>query len=236
MSLTTGRGPLSARPAGRFNAPVPERVAYIEPFRRRVRATKDGRTVIDSEQVLLVHRPGRPPVYSFPVGDVDGPPAVPEPDTPGYVTVEWDGVDAWFEEDEEVFGHPRNPYHRVDCLRSGRTLRVEANGMTLVDCASTLVVYETALEPRLYVERSHVRMDLLRPSETHTYCPYKGTATYWTADVGDAEVADVAWSYEDPLPESSPLGRFLSFDEGRVTVRHDLPTPAEPREPEIGHR
>ncbi len=174
MSLTTGRGPLSARPAGRFNAPVPERLAYIEPFRRRVRATKDGRTVIDSEQVLLVHRPGRPPVYSFPVGDVDGPPPAPEPDTPGYVTVEWDGVDAWFEEDEEVFGHPRNPYHRVDCLRSGSSLRVEANGVTLVDCASTLVVYETALEPRLYVERSYVRMDLLRAERDPHVLPVQG--------------------------------------------------------------
>lgn len=237
MSLTTGRGPLSSRPAGRFSTPVPERVAYIEPFRRRVRATKNGRTVIDSERVLLVHRPGRPPVYSFPADDVDaGLPAVPEPDTPGYVTVEWDGVDTWFEEDEEVFGHPRNPYHRVDCLRSGRKLRVEMNGVTLVDCASTLVVYETALEPRLYVEPSHVRMDLLERSETHTYCPYKGTATYWTARLGKVEVADIAWSYEDPLPESSPLGGFLSFDETRVTVEHDLPIPAEAREPEMGRR
>ncbi len=236
MSLTTGRGPLSARPAGRFSAPVPERVAYIEPFRRRVRATKDGRTVIDSERVLLVHRPGRPPVYAFPTGDVDIAKTGPEPDTPGYVTVEWDDVDAWFEEDEEVFGHPRNPYHRVDCLRSGRRLRVEANGVTLVDCASTLVVYETALEPRLYVEPSYVRMDLLQPSETHSYCPYKGTASYWTAQIGNATVTDVAWSYRDPLPESFPLGGFLSFDETHVAVQHDLPTPAEGQGPEIGHR
>ena len=238
MSLTTGRGPLSARPAGRFSAPVPGGVAYIEPFRRRVRATKDGRTVIDSERVLLVHRPGRPPVYAFPAVDVgdDVDMKVPEPDTPGYVSVEWDGVDTWFEEDEEVFGHPRNPYHRVDCLRSGRKLLVEANGVTLVDCASTLVVYETALEPRLYVDPSYVRMDLLRPSETHSYCPYKGTASYWTAQIGNATVADIAWSYQDPLPESSPLGGFLCFDETRVTVHHDLPAPAEPKGPEIGHR
>jgi uncharacterized protein (DUF427 family) len=245
MSLTTGRGPLSARPAGRFSAPVPERVAYIEPFRRRVRAVKNGRTVIDSERVLLVHRAGRPPVYAFPADDVDagardgdgsGLATVAEPDTPGYVTVEWDGVDAWFEEGEEVFGHPRNPYHRVDCLRSDRKLRVEVNGMTLVDCGDTLAVYETALEPRLYVDPSHVRMDLLRPSETHTYCPYKGTTTYWSAQIGNETVSDIAWSYEDPLPESLPLKGFLSFEESRVTVLHDLPRPADPRELEFGHR
>ncbi len=230
MSLTTGRGPLSTRPAGRFSAPVPEGVAYIEPFRRRVRATKDGHTVIDSERVVLVHRPGRPPVYAFPAGDVQSGDrtelaAVPEPDTPGYVTVEWDDVDAWFEEDEKVFGHPRNPYHRIDCLQSGRKLRVDANGVTLVDCARTLAVYETALEPRLYVDPSNVRMDLLQPSQTHTYCPYKGTTTYWTAHIGQEKVTDIAWSYDDPLPESLPLRGFLSFDEH---ARDRAPRPAKP--------
>ena len=119
----------------------------------------------------------------------------------------------------------------------GARLRVEANGVTLVDYA------EHARRLRDRARTSPLRRALLRAhgpapgaARPTTYCPYKGTATYWTAHVGDARVADVAWSYEDPLPESSPLGRFLSFDEGRVTVQHDLPTPAEPREPEIGHR
>ncbi len=224
MSLSTGRGPLSGRPAGRFTVPVPPGVAYLEPFRRRVRATMAGRTVVDSERVLLVHRPDRPPTYAFPEGDVQGPPSQPEPDAPGYVTVDWDAVDAWFEEAEEVFGHPRNPYHRVDCLRSERRLRVEAGNATLVDTDATLVVYETALEPRLYVEKRHVRMDLLEPSTTTTYCPYKGTASHWSARIGDDLLADVAWSYEDPLPESKPLGGYLSFYDGRVSISHDLPT------------
>jgi len=224
VSLTTGRGPLSARPAGRFTAPMPAPVAYIEPHRRRVRGIKGDVTVIDSERALLMHRPGYPPTYAFPAGDVDGVPTEPDSDAPGYVTVAWDAVDAWFEEDEEVFGHPRNPYHRVDCLRSTRQLRVEAAGTTLVDTADTLAVYETALEPRLYVDPRSVRMDLLRTSATQTYCPYKGTATYWTAHLGDVVLDDVAWSYEDPLPESTTLQHYLSFDESRVTVVHNLPT------------
>jgi uncharacterized protein (DUF427 family) len=226
VSLSTGRGPLSGRPAGRFTAPVPEDVAYIEPFRRRVRGVKDGQTVVDSERVLLVHRAGRPPAYAFPAADVSAVPAQAEPDSPGYVSVGWDAADAWFEEDEQVFGHARNPYHRVDCLRSGRRLRVEAAGVTLVDTTETLAVYETALEPRLYVDPRLVRTDALSLSATHTYCPYKGTASYWTARVGDAVLEDVAWSYEDPLPESTRLGRFLSFDETRVDVHHDLPAAA----------
>ncbi len=223
MSLTTGKGPLSARPAGRFTAPMPAAVAYLEPFRRRVRARKAGRTVIDSERVLLVHRAGNPPTYAFPASDVDGLASEAEPDVPGYVVVPWDAADAWFEEDEEVFGHPRNPYHRVDCLRSRRRLRVEAAGMTLVDTDETLAVYETALEPRLYVDRQFVRSDVLETSTTQTYCPYKGTATYWSARNGDEVLADVAWSYEDPLPESLPLRQLLSFDEKRVEVFDDLP-------------
>ena len=223
MSLTSGKGPLSGRPAGRFTAPMPAAVAYLEPFRRRVRAVVGGRTAVDSERVLLVHRPGRPPTYAFPVDDVEGLPSEAEPDTPGYVTVAWDAADAWFEENEEVFGHPRNPYHRVDCLRSARHLTVEAEGTLLVDTGETLAVYETALEPRLYVHPGQVRTDVLETSATRTFCPYKGTATYWAARVGDQLLEDVAWSYEDPLPESAALARHLSFDETRITVVHDLP-------------
>jgi len=223
VSLSTGRGPLSRRPAGRFTAAMPAEVAYIEPFRRRVRGVKDGQTLIDSERVLLVHRPGRPPTYAFPRDDVHGPPAEPEPDTPGYLTVAWDAVDAWFEEAEQVYGHPRNPYHRIDCVRSERRLRVDVGPTTLVDTHDTLVVYETALDPKLYVDPRHVLTDVLEKSPTQTYCPYKGTATYWSYRAGDDTVADVAWSYEDPLPESAPLGGFLSFDESRVALRHNLP-------------
>jgi uncharacterized protein (DUF427 family) len=199
-------------------------VAYIEPFRRRVRAIKDGREVVDSERVLLVHRPSRPPAYAFPADDVVALPTVDEPDTPGYVTVAWEVADAWFEEEEEVFGHPRNPYHRVDCLRSNRHLRVEAMGQVLVDTNTTMAVYETALEPRLYVHSALVTGGVLEPSETKTYCPYKGTASYWSARIGSEVIADVAWSYRDPLPESASLAGLLSFEDTRVTVQHDLPS------------
>jgi uncharacterized protein (DUF427 family) len=223
VSLTTGRGPLSSRPAGRFTVPMPAQVTYMEPHRRRVRGLKNGVAVIDTEDALLVHRPGCPPTYAFPTDDVEGLPMQPEGDAEGYVVVAWDAVDAWFEEDEQVLGHPRNPYHRVDCLRSGRRLRVDASGVQLVDTSETLAVYETALDPRLYVDARFVRMDLLRPSSTQTYCPYKGTATYWTAHIGDAVLDDVAWSYDDPLPESSALRRLLSFDGAKVSVSHDLP-------------
>ena len=223
MSLTTGRGPLSPHRAGWFSAPVPDGVVYVEPFRRRVRGVTGERTVVDSERALLVHRPGHPPAFAFPPADVDGVAAEPEPDAPGHVRVPWDAVEEWYEEDERVFLHPRNPYHRVDCVRTSRRLRVEVAGAVLVEATGTVGVYETALEPKLYVRRDQVRLDLLAASPTTSYCPYKGTASYWSAVVGDTTVTDVAWSYEHPLPESLPLAGLLSFDPARTTVVHDLP-------------
>jgi uncharacterized protein (DUF427 family) len=196
---------------------------YVEPFGRRVRGVARDRTLVDSERVLLVHRPGAPPTYAFPEADVTDALTEEEPEAPGHVRVPWDGVDAWYEEDEQVFGHPRNPYHRVDCVRTSRWLRVEVGEAVLVDTHDTTGVYETALEPKLYVDRASVRMEHLVPSPSTTYCPYKGTASWWSAVVGDLTVADVAWSYEDPLPESRPIAGLLSFDEQRAVVRHDLP-------------
>jgi uncharacterized protein (DUF427 family) len=231
VSLTTGRGPLGPDPAGRFSAPLPDRVVYVEPYLRRIRAVLGDKTVIDTEGALLVHRPGRAPSFAFPPADVGGIANEPEPAADGYVTVAWDLPDAWLEEDEPLHGHPRNPYHRVDSLPTSRRLRVEVGGEVLVDTTDTVFVAETSLAPKLYVHRDHVRMDLLEPSDTTTYCPYKGTASYWSARVGGEMVADVAWSYEDPLPESLPLAGLLSFDPARATVDAQLPPPASVRRP-----
>jgi uncharacterized protein (DUF427 family) len=224
VSLTTGRGPLGPNPAGRFSIPVPTGVVYVEPFARRVRGVLRGLVVVDSERAVLVHRPGHPPAYAFPSDDVEVEAAVADPDAPGCVRVPWDAVDEWFEEEERVSGHPRNPYHRVDCVRTARHLRVEVAGLVLVDTTDTMGVYEAALAPKLYVRKDLVRPDVLVPSATTTYCPYKGTASYWSAVVDGATVDDVAWTYEDPLPECEPIRGLVSFEVDRVSVQHDLPT------------
>ena len=223
MSLSTGRGPLSAKPAGRFNKPVPDGLVYVEPFPRRVRGVSGGRGVVDSEGALLVHRPGRPPTYAFPIADVGPVPSEPEPDAAGYVRVAWDAVDEWFEEEERVFLHPRNPYHRVDCVPTSRRLRVVAEGVVLVDSTATIGVYETSLPPLLYVDREQLPADVLMPSRTTTYCPYKGTASYWSADIGGTRLADVAWSYEAPHSECWAIRGHVCFDGARVSVQTDLP-------------
>lgn len=226
MSLVAGRGPLSSDPAGRFSPPIPAEVVYVEPHPRRVQAVKDGRSVIDTERALMVHRRGRPLSYVFPADEVAGLPGEPEPEAPGLVHVPWDAVDTWWEEGRKLVHYPPNPYHRVDCRGTRRRLRVRVGGTTLVDTDHTTIVFETALPPRLYVDPAHVRTDLLRRSETTSYCNYKGFATYWSLVDGDRVVDDVGWCYPDPPPESLPIKGFLSFDETRVELLAELPVSA----------
>ena len=150
-------------------------------------------------------------------------PHEPEPEAPGYFQVPWDAVDTWIEEGRHLVHYPPNPYHRVDCRPTLRRLLVTLADTTLVDTDDTLILFETSLEPKLYVDKAAVRMDLLRPSTTASYCNYKGAATYWSAHIGNLVVGDVAWSYDDPLPESMPIAGHLSFDATRVEMTAALP-------------
>jgi uncharacterized protein (DUF427 family) len=232
MSLVAGRGPLSTDPAGWFWPALPAHVVYVEPHPRRVQAFRDGRKVIDTERALLVHRRNHPLSYAFPTDEVRDLPCEPVSEAPGFVHVPWDAVDTWTEEGRTLIHYPPNPYHRVDCRPTTRRLRVKVAGTTLVDTDDTVIVFETALEPRLYVDPSHVRTDLLRQTDTSTYCNYKGVATYWAAVIGDAVVEDVAWSYPDPPPESLPIKGFLSFHATgatRAEVLAELPESAAPQ-------
>ena len=223
MSLVAGRGPLSAEPAGWFSTPLPDDLVFVEPHPRRVQAVRNGETVIDTECALLVHRRGRPLSYVFLADDIGDLPNEPEPQAPGYVLVPWDAVDNWFEEGRQLVHYPPNPYHRVDCRPTSRRLRVDVAGATLVDTVDTTVVFETSLEPRLYVDPALVRTELLRRTDTTSYCNYKGVATYWAAVVGDTVIPDIAWSYEEPMPETTPIKGFLSFDTDKADVLAELP-------------
>lgn len=223
MTLTAGRGPLSADPAGWFTPALADGAVFAEPHPRRVVALKAGRTVIDTEDVVMVHERGHPLRYTFRPDAVGELPSTPVAVAPGYVHVPWDAVDTWFEEGRELVHYPPNPYHRVDCRPTDRGLRVSVAGTVLVDTAQTVVVFETALAPVLYVDPAHVRVDLLRPSSTTSYCNYKGWATYWSAIIEDTLTKDVAWSYAQPLAESAAVAGFFSFDPTRAEVSAQLP-------------
>jgi uncharacterized protein (DUF427 family) len=202
---------------------LPGDVVYVEPHPRRIQAFRNGSAVLDTERALLVHRRNHPLSYAFPADEVVDLRSEPVSEAPGFVSVPWDAVDTWTEEGRTLVHYPPNPYHRVDCRPTTRRLRVEVAGKTLVDTDDTVIVFETALQPRLYVEPGHVRTELLRQSDTSSYCNYKGYATYWSAVVGDTEIQDVAWSYLDPPPESLPIKDFLSFDAARADVVAELP-------------
>ena len=133
------------------------------------------------------------------------------------VRFEWGAMDAWFEEDEEVYTHPRDPYTRVDILASSRHVRVEVDGTVIAETIRPTLLFETRLPTRFYVPRTDVRMDLLEPSDSITHCPYKGQAEYWSVR-GDGSRTDVAWSYRTPLPESQKIAGLLCFYPEKVDI------------------
>jgi uncharacterized protein (DUF427 family) len=130
----------------------------------------------------------------------------------GYVELDFDAFDAWLEEDEEIFGHPRDPFHRIDVRLSRRPVRIEAGGELLAESTRARLLYETNLPLRFYLPREDVHLNL-RPTASRSYCPYKGHATYF----GD----DVCWSYEDPLPDAAPIAGLVAFWDEKVDVWFD---------------
>jgi uncharacterized protein (DUF427 family) len=137
------------------------------------------------------------------------------------IRLEWDAMDAWFEEDEQVFTHPRDPYTRVDILASSRHVRIDVDGVTIAESTSPRLLFETGLPVRYYLPKPHVRMDLLAPTDTVSHCPYKGQAEWWSVRVGDSVHQDLAWSYRTTLPESQKIAGLVSFYDERVDVYVD---------------
>jgi uncharacterized protein (DUF427 family) len=141
-------------------------------------------------------------------GTLAGAAFVPEdPDLEGYAVLDWDAFTRWFEEGEEVRGHPREPFHSIRCLPSERHVVVEVDGQAVADTRRAVMLLETSLPPRWYIPREDVRMDLLTPSDSHTVCAYKGQASYWSY----RDVEDIVWTYEDPRHEAEPVKDLLSF-------------------------
>lgn len=130
----------------------------------------------------------------------------------------WASMDHWFEEDEEVFVHARDPYTRLDILPSSRRVRIEVDGETVADTTNASFLYETGLPTRYYMPKTDVRMDLLTPTDTETHCPYKGTARYWSVDVNGETYEDIVWGYDTPLPESQKVTGMVAFYNEKVDI------------------
>ena len=138
-----------------------------------------------------------------------------------YVAFKWKAMDAWYEEEEQIIGHPRDPYHRVDSRESSRHVQVALGGETIAESQRPRLVFETGLPTRYYIPPEDVRMDLLTPSKSRTLCAYKGEASYWSAMVDSEVYEDIAWSYPDPLPDNPQIRGLVCFFNERADIDVD---------------
>jgi uncharacterized protein (DUF427 family) len=189
----------------------------------------DVRTELLEADGGVVHSPSRGDARTFTVGaagKVTRGAALRYEDSPieelrGLIRLDWDAMDAWFEEDEQVFTHPRDPYTRVDILASSRNVRVVVDGVIVAESSSPRLLFETGLPARYYLPKTHVRMDLLTPTESVTHCPYKGQAEWWSVRAGGRVHDDLAWSYRTPFAESQKIAGLIAFYNEKVDIYVD---------------
>jgi uncharacterized protein (DUF427 family) len=152
--------------------------------------------------------------YHDPPGDI--------PDISDLLAFDWSAMDAWFEEEEEVFVHPRDPYHRIDVRESARHVEIRVGDTLVAESRRPVLLFETGLPVRYYLPKLDVRTDLLDPRELRTACPYKGvTSGYWGAgELGDDD-RELAWCYERPLVEVAKIAGRIAFYNERVDLTVD---------------
>ncbi|KAG7089449.1 hypothetical protein E1B28_011134 [Marasmius oreades] len=228
---------------------------HIESCSKRVRALFGGEFVADSGNAKLVWEHAYYPVFYFPKDEVlqkylksgsDGTYDIvvgsktargavkafkDDSKLAGLLRVDFKAMDAWFEEDEQVFVHPKDPYKRVDVLQSSRHVRVEVNGVEVANSHRPRFLYETGLPVRTYIPKTDCRLDLLVPSELTTQCPYKGIANYYNVKtVPDEEpVKNVVWWYRNPNLECAAINGFVAFYDEKVDVWIDGEKQVDPR-------
>ncbi|MFL5302202.1 MAG: DUF427 domain-containing protein [Anaeromyxobacteraceae bacterium] len=184
------------------------RTDLLAPSEKRTRCPVKGEASYWS--IRVGDRTANDAVWSYPA-PIDG-----CPDISGLVAFYWNRVDHWLEEDEEVFAHPRDPYHRIDVLHSSRHVSVVVGGTTVAKTHRPRVLFETGLPVRHYIPKLDVRMDLLVPSETVTVCAYKGRASHFHVKLDDRLIRDVAWSYPFPNPELFKIQDLICFYDERA--------------------
>ena len=139
----------------------------------------------------------------------------------GLLAYDWDALDRWYEEDEELIVHLRDPYHRIDTMPTSRHVRISLDGEVLAETRRARVLFETGLPPRWYIPREDVREELLEPSDHRTGCAYKGFASYLSVRLGDREEESLAWTYPDPRHEVVAIAGHLCFFNERVDIEID---------------
>jgi len=139
----------------------------------------------------------------------------------GLIAFAWAQMDAFYEEDEPIFGHAADPYHRVDVRASSRQVTVRLHGQVIADTRAPLAVFETGFAPRWYLPQPDINSDSLQDDPLRTLCPYKGVAHYFDVVAAGHRAPAAAWAYPEALPESARLRGYVSFDPGLLEVSVD---------------
>ena len=203
----------------------PVLAGHTAPCPRRIRGMVGGEWMLDSLDVFYYWEHPYYPKFLVPLADIRAD-AIDDQflravdDTrPDHRLVSWRAMERWFEEEEEVFIHPRNPYVRADAIRSNRPVRVELDGVVLADAPGSVIVFETGLPPRYYLDKASIDWSLLTSSNTVSSCPYKGTTSeYWNANVNGKEVEDIAWSYDFPTIPITPIAGMVAFYDEKLDL------------------
>ncbi len=203
--------------------PEDVREEFLEPSDRHTRCPKKGEasyyTIRVGDHVVDAG------AWYYP-DPIDGAPPIKD-----LVAFYWNRMDHWYEEDEEVFVHPRDPYHRVDVVQSDRHIRISLDGEVLAESRRALALFETNLPTRWYLPREDVSAEL-KPTDTVTRCPYKGQASYYTVQVANGESAkDLVWYYEEPIAEAVRIKGLLCFFNERVDIELDGELERRPASP-----
>ncbi|KAI0264377.1 hypothetical protein BC834DRAFT_882795 [Gloeopeniophorella convolvens] len=218
---------------------------YTENAQRRVRVLFGGEYIVDTRKAKLVWEHSYFPYYYFHKSDVPeeflrnpkqgdklttfdltvadrtAEAAVivhTEGDLKDFVKVTFDKADAWLEEDEEFYYHPKDPYKRVDVQQSSRHVRVEIDGVEVANTTKPRLLFETGLPVRTYIPKSDVRLDLFTQSKLTTGCPYKGIANYYDVNLPSGKKEGLVWWYRAPIPECSEIKGLVAFYDEKVDV------------------
>ncbi len=151
------------------------------------------------------------------------------PELTDLVTIDFDALDHWFEEDVEVFVHPRSPYTRIDALASSRHVVVSIDGVEIANCRKPTVLFETGAPPRFYLPMTDANLRVLVENRRRASCPYKGDSSFFDARIGDDLVSDVAWTYTLTRPESTPIAGLICFYDEKVDIDIDGERQPRPR-------
>ncbi len=146
------------------------------------------------------------------------------PDFTGLIAFDWHTFDHWYEEEEEVFYHPRNPYHRVDTIPSSRHVEVFVDGVKVADTKRPYLLFETEIPTRYYIPEANVATQFLSPTDSETMCPYKGFASYYNVTINGETYKDIVWTYPVPIPEIPKIKGLLAFwpeKDSRIQIKVD---------------